>query len=1145
MDVSVVMDTTKGTHLHFDGDDDYMMTYTGLPAGSDARTMEMMVKTTSTQFGVLAWYGNFQDLPVNEAFGISMNSNGKVGLYGQLVDQPVASSPAINDGNWHHVALSYDGTTVRIYVDGVKVQENTRTLNTQYGTNPLYIGIWDPSITNNLKLFKGEMDEFRLWNRALTNSEISNRKDCPLWGNETGLSLYNDFNFGVGGSDNSNLYTDVPRWIQVTAKGAAYRGINFAKIGNSSNFLSGSPIKKREIPVPKKTAYVFNLNDTPEPIQVTGENLKWYTQATGGTASATTPIISTATSYTTSYWVSTTTTTGCESDRVKIDVTVNYKPGSDLHFDGVDDKITGSKPSLNGLNVGTIEFWMKTTQTSKAALFNVGNDAMDERLALFINNGNVEFSGNNANIDLIANKKVNDNKWHHIALVEENNSTPTFPFPSRFYYKVYVDGVLIKQNNIADRVYLPNNSSYSIGSAFNANYYNGEIDELRLWNRALTQTEVANGRYCEMASNNANLLLYYRFNEGLGFANNTALTTTKEEVANTGITLSNFAKTGTTSNFLPNSILSDVAALPTVNNISICKGATAQPLSATSTLSGAVLTWYTSDTATVGSTTAPTPTTNTEGVFNFWVTQKVANSTCESSRVKLTVTVNNSVAPDMPTTNTNVQLCKNATAAPLTATGTNIRWYSSATDTVYTTVSPNLLTTQAGTTSYWVTQRNAQGCESGRKKVDVTVNTLPGLPTTNDLSLCQGMVSCPMVATGANIKWYTTQIGGTGVTNIEPSTATLGTTQFWATQTAANGCESIRKTASATVTPSGLATTNFTENFTGSNGSFCSVRCDRQMSSVKLMGAGVNNIAKVTSTVWIESTQGTSVKRHYEITPKTSNNTVVENILGTITLYFSQQDFDAFNAVNSLKLPTSPTDITGKANLVFKKYSGTSSDGSGSKASYGANPTIVTINPDDDKIVWNADLSRWEVTFDVTSFSGLFAESESQVLPVELLSFEASSQKNGTNLLTWRTVTEQNANHFELQHGVNGIDFETMGQVKAKRQAAEYSFTHQNPTVATHYYRLKMVDNDGAFKISKVISLDKNGTKSLKVYPNPTKNSIQIITSDYTQPMRLYSINGVLIMNKNQTTEQLDVSALPTGMYFLHVGSDVMKVIKE
>jgi Secretion system C-terminal sorting domain len=53
------------------------------------------------------------------------------------------------------------------------------------------------------------------------------------------------------------------------------------------------------------------------------------------------------------------------------------------------------------------------------------------------------------------------------------------------------------------------------------------------------------------------------------------------------------------------------------------------------------------------------------------------------------------------------------------------------------------------------------------------------------------------------------------------------------------------------------------------------------------------------------------------------------------------------------------------------------------------------------------------------------------------------------------------------------------------------------------------------------------------------------MTSDYNQPMRLYSINGALLMRENQTTEQLDISAFPAGMYFLHVGSDVLKVIKE
>jgi hypothetical protein len=166
------------------------------------------------------------------------------------------------------------------------------------------------------------------------------------------------------------------------------------------------------------------------------------------------------------------------------------------------------------------------------------------------------------------------------------------------------------------------------------------------------------------------------------------------------------------------------------------------------------------------------------------------------------------------------------------------------------------------------------------------------------------------------------------------------------------------------------------------------------------------------------------------------------------------------------------------------------------------------------------------------------------VLPIELVSFNGYI-KNNNHILDWRTKAEKNFSHFELQHSINGIDFETMSPIKAKGQGSAYSFTHQNPTAATHYYRLKMVDNDGAFKFSQVISLNKNETKSLTIYPNPSKNSINIVTSDYNQPMRFYSINGALLMRENQTTEQLDISELPAGMYFLHVGSDVLKVIKE
>ncbi|MEX0635325.1 MAG: T9SS type A sorting domain-containing protein, partial [Ferruginibacter sp.] len=58
----------------------------------------------------------------------------------------------------------------------------------------------------------------------------------------------------------------------------------------------------------------------------TGNTLNWYTVATGGTASSTTPTITTNTAGTTSYYVSQTNSLGCQSSRAAINVTVNALP---------------------------------------------------------------------------------------------------------------------------------------------------------------------------------------------------------------------------------------------------------------------------------------------------------------------------------------------------------------------------------------------------------------------------------------------------------------------------------------------------------------------------------------------------------------------------------------------------------------------------------------------------------------------------------------------------------------------------------------------------------------------------------------------------------------------------------------------------
>jgi len=89
-----------------------------------------------------------------------------------FVLSPAAPS-TIWDGNWHHVAGSYDGTRVRLYVDGSQIGSGTATsININYSlptSNDLFIGTYKGSCTLP---FKGAIDEVEIFNRALDASEI-------------------------------------------------------------------------------------------------------------------------------------------------------------------------------------------------------------------------------------------------------------------------------------------------------------------------------------------------------------------------------------------------------------------------------------------------------------------------------------------------------------------------------------------------------------------------------------------------------------------------------------------------------------------------------------------------------------------------------------------------------------------------------------------------------------------------------------------------------------------------------------------------------------------------------------------------------------------------------------------------------------
>ncbi|MBK8142176.1 MAG: hypothetical protein IPK57_15210 [Chitinophagaceae bacterium] len=88
-----------------------------------------------------------------------------------------------------------------------------------------------------------------------------------------------------------------------------------------------------------------------------------------------------------------------------------------------------------------------------------------------------------------------------------------------------------------------------------------------------------------------------------------------------------------------------------------------------------------------------------------------------------------------------------------------------------------------------MSQTNANGCESPRAEIVVTVNPLPAIPgVTTPVIYCLNALPSELIATGTSLLWYTTSTGGTGsATAPTPSTAAAGNSSYWVTQTSAEG----------------------------------------------------------------------------------------------------------------------------------------------------------------------------------------------------------------------------------------------------------------------------------------------------------------------------------------------------------------------
>ncbi|MEO6221387.1 MAG: T9SS type A sorting domain-containing protein [Ginsengibacter sp.] len=167
--------------------------------------------------------------------------------------------------------------------------------------------------------------------------------------------------------------------------------------------------------------------------------------------------------------------------------------------------------------------------------------------------------------------------------------------------------------------------------------------------------------------------------------------------------------------------------------------------------------------------------------------------------------------------------------------------------------------------------------------------------------------------------------------------------------------------------------------------------------------------------------------------------------------------------------------------------------------------------------------------------------------PVILSNF--SIRRNNTNEVSssWQTQQEISSGRFEIERAYDNKSFEKIGTVLASGFSTTikaYTFSDKaNSSKNVSFYRIKMIDKDGAFSYSETKSAKASGVRSdLVVFPNPCHGTAKITITELTEPteVQLVDVSGRLVKSITLTnTNSTEINNLQKGSYFVRIAGKI------
>ena len=345
----------------------------------------------------------------------------------------ISGSNQLPAKQWTHLVATYDGSVQRLYVNGVEVAKKNENSVIYSSSGKLRIGgnsLWG-------EFFKGYIDEVRIYNRALTEAEVNNNLATPVSA------------FRV-----SDSTVELPPAVEPTPPAELPPAVE--------------PTPSAELPPTVEPTPPAEL--PPSGIDASSDGL---VAAYGFEEGSGTKVVD----------ASGHGNHGTIKGAVRI---TKGHYGKALSFDGLNDWVTVKHSDSLDLSTGlTLEAWVypksltlggKTVilkESFGGAVYNLyANEDTNRPISSFYDGSYRVISGS---------KQLPANQWTHLVVTYDGA-----------VQRLYVNGVEVARENVNGVIYSSSGKLRIGGNSLWGEFFKGYIDEVRIYNRALTETEVNN-----------------------------------------------------------------------------------------------------------------------------------------------------------------------------------------------------------------------------------------------------------------------------------------------------------------------------------------------------------------------------------------------------------------------------------------------------------------------------------------------------------------------------------------------------------------------------------------------------------------------------------------------------------------------------